>query len=94
MANIKIGDKVWFFYIGCGKYCWGDDTTVIYPSALEIQEGMIVYINEQKDCIHVYVEHETEICNFGYVFHRDYFFNSKQEAIEEMINRLEKLKNE
>lgn len=93
MNEFKVGDEVWFFWTYTSRSFWGEDENPVFPKNLEIEKGKIVYFNENKDTVHVYVDGcEGAICKFGCVFHMDYFFKSKQEAIEAMIKQLEKLK--
>jgi hypothetical protein len=85
------GDEVWFFFTNYGSHCWGEEDTIIYPVNVEILTGKIVYINEDKDTIHVYVEGCRQVVNFGECYHRDYFFESKEKAINAMINYIQNL---
>lgn len=90
MSKFKIGDEVWFFYIDSNR-CWGDNVAIIFPSKIEIVFGQIVYMNENRDCVHVYVEGVIDVVNFGYTFHENYFYASHQDAHTGMTEALHNL---
>jgi|GEM_PF-6741058 hypothetical protein len=90
MNTFKIDDWVWFFYTHSGRDDWSE-ATIIYPSEIEIRKGRIVHVDANKDQVHVYVPGDSEIVRFGYVFHQDYFFESKEKAVETMQSYLNTL---
>lgn len=90
MSNFKFGDEVWFFCHDSDR-CWGEGTTVIFPGRLEINSGIIVFMNEDRDYVHVYVKGVKEIVNFGFTFHEDYFYASCEDAIASMTHALQNL---
>lgn len=90
MHVFKVDDLVWFYYTEFGMGCWGN-ATILFPKHTELAQGKIVYINADKDCVHVYMPGELEIVKFGYMFHEDYFFDSKQHAIDYMHQSLANL---
>lgn len=90
MSDFKVGDEVWFFYTDCGRYVY-PDISLIFTNHIEIQTGNIVAINPDKDYVHVYVNGDTNLYNFGYCFHKEYFFKSKQECIDAFKKRLDEL---
>lgn len=83
-----IGDEVFFFFTDYGTHVWGDGQTIIYPKHVDLVKGKIIAMNEAKDYVHVYVEGITSLLCFGYCFHEDYFFESIEEAIAEMTQKL------
>lgn len=94
MNNFKVGDECWFFYTSYGVGRWHEDDTVIYPIETELISGKIVSINENKDTVHVYIAGDKTILDAGYTFFHEWYFKSKQEAIDAMTKRMQELKNE
>lgn len=94
MSNFKVGDEVWFFWTTANRHFWTEFANSVFPKDLEIEKGKILYMNYDKDAVHVYVDGcARAICQFGCIFHENYFFKSKQEAINTMIERLQVLKD-
>lgn len=91
MKNFKIGDNVWFFYTEFGKHTWHDEITMIYPHYVELFSGKIVNANSDKDYVHVYIDGEQTLVAFGYVYFDTYVFKTKQDAINKMIESMQKL---
>ena len=91
MENFKIGDEVWFFYTDAGRNTWHEEITMIYPHYIELCTGKIVNTNPDKDYVHVYVNGEQTLLEFGYVFFHTYVFKTKQDAIDKMIKSMKEL---
>lgn len=91
MNDYKKGDEVYFFYTNFGNKMWGKHDTIIYPSETTILTGIIVKIDEERDCVHLYVDGCTSILEMGLTFFDDVMFRSKRKAIDAMIIRLEGL---
>tara|TARA_R110000868_G_scaffold90899_4_gene251960 strand:+ start:289 stop:576 length:288 start_codon:yes stop_codon:yes gene_type:complete len=91
MKEFNIGDEVWFFSTDCGRYVFVTEGTGIFPKYFNIEHGTIVGMNSKKDYVHVYIEGQQDTCCFGYCFHNECFFDSKNAAIQAMVKRLHEL---
>ena len=91
MNEFKVNDEVWFFYTNYGRHRWGEEDTIIYPNKVELFHGKIVFINEDKDSIHIYIDNIRYVLDLGFCFFNDYVFRSKNEAIESMRKQLDDL---
>lgn len=91
MENFKIGDDVWFFFTEFGQNRWYEEITIIYPQKVEFKTGKIINANANDDYVHVYVDGDQKLLCFGFTFFDTYVFKTKQEAINKMIESMQKL---
>jgi hypothetical protein len=94
MNDFKEGDNVWFFWTYKTSEFWGEYGNGVFPRSLNLNNGTIVYLNENRDEAHVYVRGDKELVKFGFCFLNKYVFRTKQAAIDAMSNRLAELDNE
>ena len=91
MNGINVGDSVWFFWTDTGKYVQPETGTAIFTDSFYIYCGTIVGASEEKDYVHVYVDGDSAIYKFGYIFIHDSIFRSKHLALEAMMRNLEQM---
>lgn len=94
MTDFKEGDEVWFFWTYKTSDFWGECGNGVFSKSLYLNNGTLVYLNENRDEAHVYVRGDKELVKFGFCFLNDYVFKTKQAAIDAMSNRLGELDNE
>ena len=95
MNDFKEGDEIWFFWTFRNSNFWGEDENTVFPKSLNIEKGNIVYINENKDTVHVYVRGcEGLVCKFGYCFLNEYIFKTKKDALDAMKKEIRRLEDE
>lgn len=90
--EIKVGDEVWFFYTNYGRHSWGDYDTIIYPQEIELISGIIVSIDPYMDSVHIKTKDCDESIDIGLTFFNEWLYKSKNDAINGMVNKMQKLK--
>lgn len=91
--DFKVGDEVYFLLQDYAPK-WGEECIRIIPQYIEIIKGKIVYINVDKDAVHVYSDGCESVCIFGYYYFHENVYKSKNEAIDALIKHLEGMKDE
>lgn len=93
MNDFKVGDTVYFLLQDYGPK-WGEDNIRIIPEYIEVIKATIVFMSEDKDTVHVYMDGCENVCSFGYVFFHERVYKSKNEAIDALIEHLRSMRDE
>ncbi len=90
MSDFKVGDTVYFMYSQYFRK-WGEDDIIVYHDTLELLNGLVVKMCEDKDFTHVYVDGAESILIFSYFCFDDNVFKSKKDCIDAFKKRLDEL---
>lgn len=89
--DFSVGQTVYFYHTEYGRHCWGNEDTIVFPTELKLFHGRICKINPASDRVEIEVANVCEPIITGYIFFHEWFFKSKEDALQAMFKKLDEI---